>query len=625
MDKNTITGILLIGAILLGFTWFNRPSEEELRKQEEAKAKIAQIEKEKAEANNNNASNTASTNIQIDDSTAIVEKAPYLIAQAENLSTLSNDVLELKVSNRGAMPVFAKLKKYSNQDSSNVVLFNNQEELYVNFPLRSNQNTIINTADSYFDKVESTDSTLTMRMRFNSEAYLDVKYHLPKDDYRLKMSISGKNLAQILPTNMSQQDIEWNQKIRQQEQSWKYELQYAGIYYHYPNGDVEHSDLSNIEPKSINDRTKWFAFKDKYFSTTLILNNQSFTHSKIEGHSIEEGSGYVAEAKYKGVFDYTAKDGESIDFTWLIAPNHYDLLSDYATSTIEGQDLEFQHLVYLGASIFRTINQYLVIPIVTFLNKYISNWGIIILLLTLFIKLLLSPLTYKSYRSQAKMRVLRPQVEEINQKYAGDDREMMMKRQTETMNLYRSAGASPMSGCLPMLVQMPFLIALYMYFPTSILLRGESFLWAKDLSTYDPIISWSGDIPFVTSMLGNHISLFCLLMTITNVVYNKYMMDQNAASGQQGMQGMKMMPYIMSIMFFFFFNNNASGLCYYYFISTLITILQYFFFRYTIDEKKILAEMEENKKKPKKKSSWQQRLEEAQKMQREMQKQRNKK
>ena len=268
-------------------------------------------------------------------------------------------------------------------------------------------------------------------------------------------------------------------------------------------------------------------------------------------------------------------------------------------------------------SVFRWINQYLIIPVVTFLSGFLSNWGIIILLMTLFIKMLLWPFTYKSYMSQAKMRVLRPQIEAINAKYPGKEQDQMMKRQTETMNLYRSAGASPMSGCLPMLLQMPFLIALYMYFPTSILLRGQGFLWADDLSTYDAVISWHTNIPLISSFLGNHLSLFCVLMTVTNILYTRYTMNQSPSG--EGMAGMKTMPYIMAIMFFFMFNQNASGLSYYYFVSTLITILQYFAFRWTLNEDKLLRQLEENKKKPRKKSKWMQRLEEAQRLQQEQQ------
>ena len=263
---------------------------------------------------------------------------------------------------------------------------------------------------------------------------------------------------------------------------------------------------------------------------------------------------------------------------------------------------------------------------VDFLSGFVSNWGIIILLLTLIIKLALSPLTFKSYMSQAKMRVLKPQVEAINKKYAGDDQAMMLKRSRETMALYKAAGANPMSGCLPMLFQMPFLIALYMFFPTAIALRGESFLWVKDLSSYDAILSWNFNIPILTGLMGNHISLFCLLWAVTNILYSRYTMSQSATGqSNQQMKMMKWMPYIMSIMFFFFFNNNASGLCYYYFISTLITIIQFVVSRMMINEEKVLVRIEENKKKPKKKSGFAARLEEAQRKQMQLMREQQKK
>lgn len=321
--------------------------------------------------------------------------------------------------------------------------------------------------------------------------------------------------------------------------------------------------------------------------------------------------------------NFAMQAGTPVEFTYFFGPNDYNLLKSYDDGKQEHEELNLDHLVYLGWSIFRSINQWLIIPVVDFLKGYIGSWGVIILLLTIFIKTLLFPFTYKSQISQAKMRVLKPQVDEINKKYEGkDDQDSMLKKQKETMALYSSVGASPMSGCLPMLLQMPFLIALYMYFPTSIYLRGQSFLWADDLSTYDPVISWSYDIPLISSLLGNHISLFCLLMTIVNVVYNRYMMSQTSSAGaNDAMASMKYMPYMMSIMFFFMFNQNASGLSYYYFISTLITIIQFFVIRATISETKLLQQMEENKKKPKKKngSSFIERLERMQREQMEAQ------
>lgn len=533
-------------------------------------------------------------------------------------------MVNIKLSNKGGTPVYAKLLKHKDRNRNDVVLFS-QKDIYINFPIKTNKNEEINTADCYFDIVSSSDSSAIMRLKFADDTFLDFQYVLPKNDYRLSMSIYGTNLKNILPTNMTWQDIQWEQKIRRQEDSWKFEYQYSGIYYNFPSGDVESLNMSQKESKHIGERTNWIAFKDKYFSTLILNKNNSFENNNIEVISAQENDpNYIGDCKYTGSFSFDLRENNKADFVWMFMPNDYDLLTQYSTTTIANKDLMFQHLVYLGWSFFRAINKYLIIPVVVFLSKYISNWGIIILLLTLFIKTILSPLTFKSYLSQAKMRVLKPEVDAINKKYSGTDRDTLMKKQTETMNLYKSAGASPMSGCLPMLLQMPFFIALYMYFPTSILLRGESFLWVKDLSTYDAVISWSGNIPIISSVLGNHISLMCLLMTVTNIAYNKYMMNQNQSS-QEGMPSMKWMPYIMSIMFFFMFNNNAAGLCYYYFISSLITIIQYLAFRYAINEDKVRAQIEENKKKPKKKSAFMQRLEEAQRMQREMQKQKNKK
>ena len=289
-------------------------------------------------------------------------------------------------------------------------------------------------------------------------------------------------------------------------------------------------------------------------------------------------------------------------------------MKSFDKGVVAEQQLDLEKLVPLGWGIFRWVNQYFVIPLFDFLGKFIHNYGILILLMTIIVKIILFPLTYKSYMSSAKMRVLRPQVEEINAKYPGQDK--AMERQKATMELYSRAGASPMSGCLPMLLQMPILIALFMFFPSAIELRHQSFLWAHDLSTYDAIFSWNKYIPIITPYFGNHISLFCLLMTITNIFYTKYNMEMTN-TGQQQMPGMKAMMYMMPLMFLVFFNQYASGLTYYYFISTLITIVQTLIFRYTINADKLLAKLEANKRKPMKKSGFMKRLEEAQRAQQE--------
>ena len=610
MDRNTLIGALLIGLVLIGFTWLQQPTPEQIAERQRSEQAAAQKPAQPA-AHQQRALATTSA-----DSTSV--RPPYLTPQPEQLVELRNALLSVKLSTKGAAPVEATLAKYQDQAKKPVQLFR-KGDARLNLPLRTLSNTIVNTADASFELVSHSDSSAVLRMHIDSVAYLDYIYTLAKDDYRLSLRLAGKDLHHLLPANMTMQELEWSQRMPQQEQSWKFEGQYSGIYYHFPKGDVERLETSSEEQQEVQQRLQWVAFKDKYFSSVLIQQQGGLEGNQLTLQAEAEGSGYVRRAQLQSSIPFSLRSAEpTAPLTFFFGPNDYELLKGYDAGAVEGEELQLDHLVYLGISLFRWINQYMIIPLVTFLSRYLSNWGLIIFLMTLAIKLLLWPFTNKSYLSQAKMRVLRPQIEAINAKYPGKEQEAMMKRQTETMNLYRSAGASPMSGCLPMLLQMPFLIALYMYFPTSILLRGEGFLWADDLSTYDAIVSWNANIPIISSFLGNHLSLFCLLMTVTNVLYTRYTMTQTPTSGE-GMAGMQMMPYIMSIMFFFMFNQNASALSYYYFVSTLITIAQYFAFRWTLNEDKLLAQLEENKKKPRKKSKWMQRLEEAQRLQQEQQ------
>ena len=625
MDKNTIIGALLIGAVLIGFTLFQQSSPQPQATPTTDTTQVVALSQSALRA-----AETGADGCTIDhpeDSVSVVGPVlpAYQQERPEQTVVLKNKKLTLKLSNKGASPVEATLANYTDQQKKPVQLFR-QGDATLNLPLRTLENKIVNTSTAYFDIVSQSDSVAVLRMQIDSVAYLDFAYTLRPDDYRVGLTITGHELRRLLPVNMTTQDVEWRQRMPQQEQSWKFEGQYSGIYYHFPKGDVERLETSSESTEEIKESLQWVAFKDKYFSSVLINQRTGFQNNKLTLKAEGEGSGYVRSCSLVASFPMSVKEEVTqVPLTFIFGPNDYELLQRYdAELSQDDAPLQLDHLVYLGMSVFRWINKYLIIPIVTFLSGFLSNWGIIILLMTLIIKMLLWPFTHKSYLSQAKMRVLKPQIDEINAKYPGKDQEAMMKRQTETMNLYRSAGASPMSGCLPMLLQMPFLIALYMYFPTSILLRGQSFLWAEDLSTYDAIISWDFNIPLISSFLGNHLSLFCVLMTVTNVIYTRYTMSQSPSSAE-GMAGMKMMPYIMSIMFFFIFNQNASALSYYYFVSTLITILQYLAFRWTLNEEKLLHELEENKKKPRKKSKWMQRLEEAQRLQQEQQRKAQKK
>jgi len=625
MDKNTIIGALLIGAVLIGFTLFQQSGPQpQATPTTDTTQVVAQSQPTSP------ATWSGADGCTIDhpgDSVSVVGPVlpAYLQERPEQTVVLKNKKLTLKLSNKGGSPVEATLADYTDQQKKPVQLFR-RGDATLNLPLRTLENKIVNTSAAYFDVISQSDSAAVLRMQIDSVAYLDFAYTLRPDDYRVGLTITGHELRRLLPVNMTTQDVEWRQRMPQQEQSWKFEGQYSGIYYHFPKGDVERLETSSESTEEIKESLQWVAFKDKYFSSVLINQRTGFQNNTLTLQAEKEGSGYVRSCSLAATFPMSVKEEVTqVPLTFFFGPNDYELLQRYDAELAQADaPLQLDHLVYLGMSVFRWINKYLIIPIVTFLSGFISNWGIIILLMTLIIKILLYPFTHKSYLSQAKMRVLKPQIDEINAKYPGKDQEAMMKRQTETMNLYRSAGASPMSGCLPMLLQMPFLIALYMYFPTSILLRGQSFLWAQDLSTYDAIISWDFNIPLISSFLGNHLSLFCVLMTVTNVIYTRYTMSQSPSSAE-GMAGMKMMPYIMSIMFFFIFNQNASALSYYYFVSTLITILQYLSFRWTLNEEKLLHELEENKKKPRKKSKWMQRLEEAQRLQQEQQRKAQKK
>ncbi|GAD05398.1 Inner membrane protein translocase component YidC, long form [Porphyromonas crevioricanis JCM 15906] len=626
MDKNTLWGMLLIGAIIIGFSILNKP--------EETSPVIDNIPQSDTIALSQKAQQTPATTLPMDSLSAdsvllssSMQKYGVLSGVSVGESrqiTLKNELLSIAFDTKGGSPVQAELLQYKAQEDKPLYLFA-KEDIRVNLPLLTIDNRLVNTEDLYFSVLNASDTSLTMRLPVDSLSHMDITYTLPRNDYRLGISIRGEGLNRLLPANMSFQDLEWTQKMRTQEKSWKFENQYTSIYYKYRGGEMESlSPTKNEAKENIKEPIRWIAFKDKYFSTVLISDNDAFENNIFEIKTFAEDSEYTKECSMRTSFPFSVNDNSQAEFTLFLGPNDYNLLRGYdAELSGNKESLELDQLVYLGASVFRWINQFLIIPTVNLLSGFVSNWGIIILLLTILIKLLLSPLTYKSYMSQAKMRVLKPQVEAINAKYPGNEQSMMLKRNQETMSLYRAAGASPMSGCLPMLLQMPFLIALYMYFPTSILLRGESFLWAKDLSTYDPILSWDVHIPIISTYFGNHISLFCLLWAITNVIYTKYTMSQSS-TGQAQMPGFKYMPYIMTVMFLVFFNSNSSGLCYYYFISTLITILQYIFFRFGINEEKLLAKMEENKKRPQKKSKWVARMEQLQKQQQELQRQQRK-
>lgn len=619
MDKNTITGFILIGILLFAFSWFNQPSPEQIEAQRRYQDSIAKIEQQKSVQEQ---SDTPTAALPADDTTlpdsarmVQLEQTYGPFAQAmsgtNETVTLENDLVEVKFNTKGGNLVYARLKKYETHDSLPLVLFDEKQTSFT-VSMITAANRVVNSADFYFQPIQKNDSTVTMRLEAGPNAYLDFVYTLPADDYRMGFTIKSEGLNGILSPSTNSLDITWKQFARQLEKGRKYEDRYTALYYKNEGDDVDNLKEAGSDHKDISNRLKWIAYKNKFFSTVLIAED-GFDSAVLDSRAVDDPGVLMKFGSSMSVpFDLQGKTETSLHY--YIGPNLYGLLNSYDKGLSSSDQLDLERLVPLGGSIFRWVNKYFIIPIFDFLGRHISSYGLIIFLLTLIVKVVLLPLTYKSYMSSAKMRVLRPQVEEINAKYPGQ--EQAMERQKATMELYSKAGASPMSGCVPMLLQMPILIALFMFFPSAIELRHQSFLWADDLSTYDAIVSWDAQIPLVSTYFGNHISLFCLLMVIVNLVYTKFNMEMSN-TGQQQMPGMKAMMYMMPLMLLVFFNQYASGLNYYYFISTLMTVAQTLLFRYTINEEKLLAKLEENKKKPMKKSGFMKRLEDAQKLQEE--------
>lgn len=633
MDKNTIIGFVLIAAIIVGFSLWNKPSKEEVARQQQYNDSIAVVKRQKMEAEAAaREANLLMLASQQNDTveTSVQEKMEDLYGAfgvaaigEEQFYLLENEHLRLELTSKGGRIYSAELKNYRTHDSLPLYLFKGEESI-MNFTLSTNNNRIINTKDMFFTPVSGvvTDAegnqTLTMRLQTGDEnTYLDMVYTLPADDYMVRFDMVPHNLNKVLAPGTNLLEMQWASKLRQQEKGRKFEERYAALHYKFAaDNDVEKLSESKNDSRRLNNRVKWIAFKDQFFSSILIAEN-SITTTNLRSTMEGERSGYLKSYVADMVIPFDPSGSEITSFRMFLGPNRFKILSDYDKGVPKEDKLYLRDLIPLGWGIFGWVNQYFVIPIFNFFSRYIGNFGIIILLLTLVVKLVIFPMTYKSYMSSAKMRVLKPEIDEINERIPADK---PAERQKATMELYNKVGVSPMSGCLPMLLQMPILIAMFSFFPSAIELRQESFLWAKDLSTYDAFISWDFNIPIISSILGNHLSLFCVLMTITTLISNRLnMATTSVANDQMGM--MKWMMNLMPFMFMFMFNNYASGLTYYYFLSTLISVIQTYIIRATVDDKKILAELhakgKANKNNPKKKTSFMERLE---KMQREQQK-----
>lgn len=623
MDKNTVIGFILIGVVLFAFSWLNRPTPEQIEAQRRYQDSIAQVEiqkqmdvqaLEKREAEEDAVlTDGQSDSVRV----ARLQNSYGVFANAmsgvDGYTVLENDLVEVKLSNKGGRVIYARLKEYDTFDGKPLVLFDGNESVF-DFTLVTATNRVVNTRDLYFVPVQGDDPyTVIMRLATGDESFIDFVYRLEPDDYMMDYSIRAEGMNGVLSPGTTALDLVWEQDIRQQEKGRKFENRYTALHYKYLADKVEKLSEGKNDSKKLTNRLKWIGYKDMFFSTVLIADKDGFEAATLESRVLT-ADGYLKHYKTTTAVPFDLQGRESTDLRFYFGPNSYAHLKEYDKRLAKDDQLDLERIVSLGGSVFRWINRYFVIPLFDFLGRHFNSYGLIILLLTIAVKAVIFPMTYKSYMSSAKMRVLRPQVEEINEKYPGEAK--AMERQKAVMELYSRAGASPMSGCVPILLQMPVLISVFMFFPSAIELRHESFLWAKDLSTYDAIVSWDAYIPIITPYFGNHISLFCLLMTIVQIAYTKFNMEMTN-TGQQQMPGMKVMMYFMPLMMLVFFNQYASGLTYYYFLSTLLTIVQTMAFRFFVNEEKLLAKLEANKKKPQKKSSFMKRLEEAQKMQEE--------
>jgi len=631
MDKNTIIGFILIILVLIGFTLLNRPSKEQVEAQRRYQDSIANIQQsqktEEQQAVIQQAEETKGTETTSDSlgQTNLAAKFGDFAEVArgtEAFVTLENDFMILKISTKGGGIVSAQLKKYTDYKKNPLILFQDSDARF-SLTLVTNNNRVINTSDLYFEAINTDSLATTLRLKVGNDsvAGVDFVYRLHPDDYMVDFSIVPRHIQSYLASGTNSMDITWSQKLRQLEQGRKYEERYAYLIYKYFSDDVEQMQASKDDTRTITNKLKWIGYKDQFFSSVLIA-KEGFTSSQLESQIFQDGD-YLKYYISTTSVDFDPKLDNPVNLNFYFGPNDYNLLKRYDKTKFVGQDLQLEKLVPLGWIFFRYINKWIIIPIFDWLTSWVSSIGLAILLLTLIIKTGLFPLVYRSFMSSAKMRVMKPQIEAITSKYPGQENAMI--RQQKTMELYRQVGINPMSGCLPMLLQMPFLLALFMFFPSAIELRHQSFLWAPDLSTYDAIVQWNTYVPFVTPYFGNHISLFCLLMTIVNIIYTKYNMEQTS-TGQEQMPGMKVMMYIMPLFMLVFLNSYPAGLNYYYFISTLITILQTILFRYFLNEEALLAKLEANKKNPAKKKSggFMARLEEAQRKQQAMLKEQQK-
>ncbi|MEE4258712.1 MAG: membrane protein insertase YidC [Bacteroidales bacterium] len=628
MNKNSIIGFIIIGAIMVAYTLWMTPSEEELARQQYVQDSI-RMQQMILDSIRTRQAEVATKEIEyqekIEKEEVVETSQDYQQLQSkyavfanaslgnEELYILENDVIKLEISNKGGYIRNVELKKYETYDSLPLILFNG-ETTHFGLSFFADRKAI-NTQNFFFQPNDSSskhltvsgDNTIVFSMRLYADAgestidpssYVEFLYTLKGDDYMFDFDINMVNMESVIPATSSYLNLNWYADLRQQEKTID-RFNGSTIYYKHYEDDVDYMSETDDDEEQIKTRLKWVSFKQRFFSSSLIAKNY-FGSGQLETIEKEnpESARYLKSMNVNLEIPYNFNSGTHIPMSFYFGPNKFTTLKKY--------DLGLERQIPIGWSFFLLawINQYIVIPVFNWLGAYGWNYGIVILVLTILLKIVLFPIAYKTYMSSAKMRVLKPEVDELSKKFP--KKEDAMKKQQAVMALYKSAGANPASGCIPMLLQMPILFAMFRFFPASIELRQQPFLWAHDLSSYDSI----AQLPFTIPFYGDHVSLFTLLMAVSTIMYT-YLNNQMMGAQSNQLPGMKTMMYIMPVMFLGIFNDYASGLSYYYFLANIITFGQMFVFRYAINEEKLRAKIQANKKKPKKKSGFQKRLEDA--------------
>ena len=626
MNKNNIIGFLLIAVVLIGFSWYNQPSAEEQRtafvQDSIAKAKHAEMEKASKAAAAKRQTN-AKAKVEAD-STALFYSA--LKGQAKKI-VLKNEKVELTLNTKGATVEKAVIKGYvghnlkvkdGSADAKDVTLFDGNDQS-LKFMLEAKEANII-TSDLYFTPSNVTDKSVTLTAVAGEGKTLTMTYTLG-NDYMLHMSLQANGMAGLFSPNYNKMDVDWSDKARQQERGFMFENRYTTLTYHNVEGGTDHlNEGSEKIDEKIEETIDWVSFKNQFFSAIIVAKDNFEKDAFMTSIPQEKGSGYLKQfqAKMKTAFDPTGK--KASEFEFYFGPNDFQILKNTEKESTFGKDLEFQKLVYLGWPIIRWINRFFTLYVFDWLSN-VFPMGIVLILITLLLKLITYPMVKKSYMSSAKMRVLKPKLEAATAQY--NKPEDQMQKQQAMMAEYAKYGVSPLSGCLPMLIQMPVWVAMFNFVPNAIQLRGEKFLWMNDLSTFDPIFEWNTNI----WLIGDHLSLTCILFCVANLLYSWMTMrqqrDQMVGQQAEQMKMMQWMMYLMPLMFFFMFNDYSAGLNFYYFISLFFSAAIMWTLRKTTNDEKLLAILEkryqENKNNPKKASGLMARMQALQELQRQQQ------